>query len=179
MQRKSPSQMRKNEQRDGGSQGGGEGGQVDQLLSGGPGLAGFTSTSPLDSSVQGDPGQVAPNEGGTPWQAGGRCWPWSGVDAHCPSSLGGPEATLCSLPLPDSPESQASPHPRALRSCRRPPGCPREAADPVLPLSHHPWCWVPAGWPCTCLGLQLPPGRSQGVVASWLKESWYCSHPLL
>ena len=133
-----------------GARGAGEGGQGDQLLPGGPGLVGFTSTVPRFFSVQGDLGQVVPNAGWGRWQAGGvgkgRCLEWK---LHCPS-LGGPggHPVLSALSrLSREPSLSLTPAPR---SCRRPRAARRKQTTLSCPLP-PPTVLSPQGG-LTCLG---------------------------
>lgn len=74
---------------------------------------------------------------------------------------------------PDSPRGPS----RRSKVLQKAPCCQREAGDPVLssPTTYGPVCphrVVLPGW-----RRQLPPGRSQGVVADWLQENDLCPHP--
>lgn len=135
-----------------GARGGGEGGQGDQLLPDGPGLAGFTSTSPQIILC---PGRSGP--GGTQHRVGtdGRQWgrkgPLSGVKA--PLSFfwrpGRPPCAPCPFQTLQRAKPLPHPHPKKLQEA---PGCPRpEAADPVLPSPTTYSAGSPQGG-LTCLG---------------------------
>lgn len=125
-------------------------------------------------SVQGDLGQVVPNAGWGRWQAGGvgkgRCLEWK---LHRPS-LGGPggHPVLSAL-------SRLSREPSLSLTLRQEvaggPGLPAGSSRPCPAPSHHLRC-CPGRVALPVWGRQLPPGRSQGVVASWLEESDLCPH---
>ena len=103
----------------------------------------------------------------------GCCLGWK---LHCPSfgGLGG-HPVLPALPrLSREPSLSLTPAPR---NCRRPQAA-RGRKQPTLscPLP-PPTVLGPRRVALPVWGRQLPPGRSQGVVASWLEESDLCPHP--
>ena len=127
-------------------------------------------------SVQGDPGQVAPNTGWGPMAGSGvgkgRCLGWK---LHCPSfgGLGGHPVLPALSRLSREPSLSLTPTPR---SCRRPHAARgRKQPTRSCPLP-PPTVLGPRRVALPVWGRQLPPGRSQGVVASWLEESDLCPH---
>lgn len=134
-----------------GARGGGEGGQGDQLLPGGPGLVGFTSTSP---QILLCPGRSGPGgtqrRVGTMAGRGGRKGPLSGAEATLSFSWRPrrPPCALCPFQTLQRAKPLSHPHAKKLQEA---PGCPPEAADPVLPSPTTYRAGSPQGG-LTCLG---------------------------
>lgn len=121
------------------------------------------SPAPLDSPQVRATGMV--DTWSEAW-ASGRQGPWWSLHKSLLGSQGSHRLTA----LPRLQGAQPPP--------QEAPRCQREARDPVL--SHHQWAqWslCPSRVALPCWRRQLPPGRSQGVVASWLQESDLCPHP--
>ena len=133
-----------------GARGGGEGGQGDQLLPGGPGLVGFTSTSP---QILLCPGRSGPGSTqcrvGTMAGRGGRKGPLSGVEATPSFSWrpGRPPCALC--PFQTLQRAKPLSHP-APRSCRRPRAARRK--QPTLSCPLPPPTVLSRQGGLTCLG---------------------------